>query len=66
MIHHLIDPHGGTLMDLRVSEKRVNEIRTTSRDWPSWDLTARDLCVMDLLINGAFSPLNGFIYRDDY
>ncbi len=37
-----------------------------SRDWPSCDLSARQLCDLELLLNGAFSPLRGFLGREDY
>nr|MDP9122512.1 bifunctional sulfate adenylyltransferase/adenylylsulfate kinase [Acidobacteriota bacterium] len=37
-----------------------------SRDWPSWDLTPRQLCDLELLLSGAFSPLTGFMGRADH
>ena len=37
-----------------------------SRDWPSWDLTPRQLCDLELLCNGGFSPLTGFLAKADY
>jgi sulfate adenylyltransferase len=33
---------------------------------PSWDLTERQLCDLELLINGGFSPLTGFMNKGDY
>ncbi|MGA9853606.1 MAG: bifunctional sulfate adenylyltransferase/adenylylsulfate kinase [Gammaproteobacteria bacterium] len=33
---------------------------------PSWDLTQRQLCDLELLLSGAFSPLQGFMNRADY
>jgi sulfate adenylyltransferase len=63
---HLIAPHGGTLVDLTVSPDRVAETKDQSRDWPSWDLTPRQLCDLELLCNGGFSPLKGFIGKADY
>ena len=32
----------------------------------SWDLTERQLCDIELILNGAFSPLEGFLNQDDY
>ncbi len=66
MTDHLIAPHGGTLVDLLVSDDRVRELKEASRDWPSWDLTERQLCDLELLVNGGFSPLTGFMRRGDY
>ncbi len=66
MTSHLIAPHGGTLVDLTVSPERAAEIKSHSRDWPSWDLTPRQLCDLELLSNGGFSPLTGFMTKADY
>ncbi|MBN2323415.1 MAG: bifunctional sulfate adenylyltransferase/adenylylsulfate kinase [Spirochaetes bacterium] len=63
---HLIDPHGGTIVDLLATEERAAMLRDVSKDWISWELTPRQLCDLELLINGGFSPLDGFMGRDDY
>ena len=60
------EPYGGALMDLRVPSARAEELKAASRDWLSWDLTARQLCDLELLLNGGFSPLQGFMGRADY
>ena len=62
----LIEPHGGTLVDLMVDAERAAELREVSREWPSWDLTPRQLNDIELLLNGAFSPLRGFLGKADY
>lgn len=66
MTDHLISPHGGTLVNLIVDEDRAEQLKTESRDWPSHDLTGRQLCDLELLLNGGFSPLTGFLARADY
>ena len=66
MTDHLIAPHGGELVDLMVSEERSAELKEASRDWPSWDLTERQLCDLELVLNGGFSPLAGFMGKADY
>ena len=65
MSSHLIAPHGGTLVDLTVTPQRAAEIKSQSRDWPSWDLTPRQLCDLEMLCNGSFSPLTGFMGKAD-
>jgi sulfate adenylyltransferase len=65
MSDHLIEPHGGVLVDL-IDYARVDELREASRDWPSWDLTDRQGNDLELLLNGGFSPLRGFMGRADY
>jgi len=59
-------PHGGELVDLVVDDVHAKELKQASMDWPSWDLTQRQLCDLELLANGAFSPLRGFLTREDY
>src|SRR5208283_1541581 len=66
MPHSLIAPHGGTLVNLIANAERCTELKAASKDWPSWDLTARQLCDLELLLNGGFSPLRGFLTRADY
>src|SRR5271170_1873037 len=66
MAHSLIAPHGGTLLNLITGPERATELRAASKTWPSWDLTERQLCDLELLLSGGFSPLKGFLTRADY
>jgi len=63
---HLIAPHGGTLVDLLAGPARVEELKAESRDWVSHDVTPRQLCDLELLLNGGFSPLTGFMTSSDH
>ncbi|MFK7992571.1 MAG: bifunctional sulfate adenylyltransferase/adenylylsulfate kinase [Granulosicoccus sp.] len=60
------EAHGGTLVDLYLNEGEAEREQLKSADYPSWDLTPRQLCDLDLLTNGAFSPLTGFMTEVDY
>ncbi|MFC1500318.1 bifunctional sulfate adenylyltransferase/adenylylsulfate kinase [Candidatus Zixiibacteriota bacterium] len=66
MPDHLIKPYGGRLVDLIVSEERAAELKGLSLEWPSWDLNDRQLCDLELLLNGGFSPLTTFLGQADY
>jgi sulfate adenylyltransferase len=63
---HLIPAHGGELVQLIATGERGAELKSHSREWPSWDLTGRQLCDLELLLSGGFSPLRGFMTKADY
>ncbi len=66
MSDHLNLPYGGELINLLAAPGRSAELQAASREWPSWDLSPRQLCDLELLLNGGFSPLRGFMARADY
>lgn len=62
----LIQPYGGELVSLLVTgQERVNLIEHAGR-LPSFQLSHRSLCDLELLACGAFSPLDRFMGRADY
>jgi sulfate adenylyltransferase len=60
------EPHGGKLKNLYLDQAAATETKERSRELPSCDLTARQLCDLELLLNGAFSPLEGFLGQRDF
>ncbi len=66
MSDNLIAPHGGALVDLLVSDERAAELMLPGRGLPEWSLTPRQLNDIELLLNGGFSPLTGFMTGADY
>lgn len=59
-------PHGGSLVDLVVGGDRRRELTELSRNCLSLDLSLRGMCDLELLLNGGFSPLQGFLNQKDY
>lgn len=62
----LIEPYGGALIDLLVTPDGTDALKHEMVGWPSWSLTERQLCDLELLTNGGFSPLRGFMGRVDH
>ena len=62
----LIEPYGGDLVDLLVSDAERESIISLSALLPRIQLTQRSLCDLELLATGAFSPLKKFMGREDY
>ncbi|HEX6833447.1 MAG TPA: sulfate adenylyltransferase, partial [Rudaea sp.] len=63
----LIAPHGDQLVNLyAVSAAERVALKREAAQLPAWDLTARQICDLELLLNGGFSPLQGFMTRADY
>ncbi|HET7131581.1 MAG TPA: bifunctional sulfate adenylyltransferase/adenylylsulfate kinase [Gammaproteobacteria bacterium] len=60
------EPHGGELKNLYLDATQAAAEKKRARDLPSWDLTMRQTCDVEMLLNGAFSPLEGFMGEQDY
>ncbi|MDA0348886.1 MAG: bifunctional sulfate adenylyltransferase/adenylylsulfate kinase [Verrucomicrobia bacterium] len=60
------EPHGGVLKELYLGESTAEEEKIKAREYKSWDMTERQLCDIELILNGAFSPLEGFLNQEDY
>ncbi|GAA5795521.1 sulfate adenylyltransferase [Helicostylum pulchrum] len=60
-------PHGGVLKDLylRDADKQTT-LAAEAETLPSIVLTERQLCDLELILNGGFSPLEGFLNQKDY
>ncbi len=58
--------HGGELVNLIVSEERAGVLKALSRSLQSITLSQSAVFDLELLLNGAFSPLKGFMNRSDY
>jgi len=52
--------------ELYVSYDSAQKLKAEAGDLPSWDLTQRQICDLELLMNGGFAPLKGFQTEADY
>lgn len=59
-------PHGGTLCDLVRTGEAAEALRKEAHTLPSITLSDRQLNDIELLLNGGFSPLKGFLNEADY
>ena len=61
-----VEPHGGSLMNLMVDEERGAVLKEIALNLSDITLNGRQLCDLELLATGVFSPLDGFMTRPDY
>ncbi|MFN3526431.1 MAG: bifunctional sulfate adenylyltransferase/adenylylsulfate kinase [Paracoccus sp. (in: a-proteobacteria)] len=52
--------------ELYVSPEAALALKDEAGKMPSWDLTPRQICDLELLMNGGFNPLKGFLTEADY
>ncbi|KAL8762544.1 MAG: hypothetical protein Q9184_001452 [Pyrenodesmia sp. 2 TL-2023] len=61
------EPHGGVLKDLLARDApKHTELADEAENLPAIVLTERQLCDLELIISGGFSPLEGFMNEKDY
>jgi sulfate adenylyltransferase len=65
-MNHLVEPHGGVLRNLVVDDAQAERLKADSGAYLSVTLSQRQLCDLELLLNGGFSPLGGFMTRAEY
>lgn len=63
----ILAPHGGILNDIIVRDApQKQSLLEKASSLPSLVLTDRQLCDLELILNGGFSPLDGFLNEVDY
>jgi sulfate adenylyltransferase len=61
-----IAPHGGYLVDRRAPGEERGELIREALGLPRVPLDARTLSDLQMIASGVFSPLEGFMLREDY
>ena len=59
-------PIHAPIPELFVSYESAQKLKLEAAEMPSWDLSARQICDLELLMNGGFNPLKGFLGEADY
>jgi len=59
-------PNHAPIPELYVSYESSLKLKHEAGALPSWDLTPRQTCDLELLMNGGFNPLKGFMGQADY
>ncbi|WP_304615919.1 bifunctional sulfate adenylyltransferase/adenylylsulfate kinase [Paracoccus sp. (in: a-proteobacteria)] len=62
----MTNPNHLPIPELFVSADAALALKDEAGAMPSWDLTARQICDLELLMNGGFNPLKGFLTEADY
>jgi len=65
-MNHLQTPHGGELVNLITPPERALILKKLSLNLQTVNLSRRSVSDLELLMNGAFSPLRGFMTHTDY
>ena len=62
----LIPPYGGKLINLVIEGKEREELLARAGKLPSIKITMRNMCDLELIATGGFSPLKTFMGKADY
>jgi len=62
----LVPPHGGTLVNRIVTDAEASTLREEAAGLPRIELSAKQACDLEMIAIGAFSPLTGFVGREDF
>ncbi len=62
----VIAPHGGTLVDRAVSAEERQERLGEAAELPRVSLGPRTISDLQMISTGVFSPLEGFMHKEDY
>src|SRR5438045_9629057 len=62
----LIKPYGGALVSLLAQDEERHEVHAQAASLPRLQMSPRNICDLELLATGGFSPLDRFMRQADY
>lgn len=62
----LIEAHGGKLRYLVLDADASATLKNEAKSLPAWTMNDRQICDLEMILNGGFSPLTGFLNESDY
>ncbi|WP_432449270.1 bifunctional sulfate adenylyltransferase/adenylylsulfate kinase [Aliiroseovarius marinus] len=63
---NLMENNLAPIPELYVSHESALKLKVEAADLTSHDLSPRQICDLELLMNGGFNPLKGFLTEEDY
>ncbi|MCC6909820.1 MAG: sulfate adenylyltransferase [Phycisphaerales bacterium] len=66
MTHGLIAPHGGKLINRLVDAATASKLKSEAQGLARINLTPKQSCDLELIGNGGYSPLTGFMGKADF
>ncbi len=66
MASKLVPPHGGKLKPLLIEGEELKQEKERCKKLPAIRMNSRETSDLIMLAMGAFSPLNGFMVKNDY
>ena len=66
MSNGLIAPHGGKLVNRLVDAATAAKLKSEAQGLPRLNLTPKQSCDLELIGNGGYSPLTGFMGKADF
>ena len=63
---NLMENNLAPIPELYVSYESAQKLKIEAGELTSHDLTPRQICDLELLMNGGFNPLKGFLSEEDY
>ncbi|MCK4874067.1 MAG: sulfate adenylyltransferase [Phycisphaerales bacterium] len=65
-MHGLIQPHGGELVNRLVTGAKLDALTSEAAGLTRIDMTPKQSCDLELIANGGYSPLEGFMGQADF